>query len=483
MPLGKSPEIAGPAPIDENAFRDLLARPAVAREMFLPFGRARWEGPRYTLGRGERQGVAPTISGVRVQEPDPNHVEMHREKGCQRDLVSVIRSVMELRKTPALGGVVLGSAKDVLVGSQAGESYSKRVLFGLYCPADGRFRSETEAAAECHRQIVAAGKRGEHHLRPEVPPYDAQTGFKGLLEWAELVRWQRRRRPPWWLLLLLLPLLFVPLMCYRVSYEIFNVKIKTDSVVIIIDKSDSMKKCFPRIRQEAERFLKEFKERNQDPYVDVIFFDEKATSVLKGIKKLNQENYDKIMDELYSIKVGNGTNLKSGLELAAKEIGEQPKKTTILVLTDGKQDSPNPSLADLQKDIERDKSEASVIKPLKLTQAELIPIPAYKTEGGPGRPPTDDERKWEKDVNGVAGAFNANAPGGPGGAGPNATPPAMSGKGGSADTAAGGKGNAGPNAKSPGGNGNGGAPPTGGKGNGSNNPAAPKPDGKKRVVD
>lgn len=482
MPADKSPVNMGPPPIDETSFRDLMALPSVAREMFLPFGRARWEGGRYTLGRGERETVKPTISGVRVQEPDPNNVDMHREKGCQRDLVAVIRSVVELRRMPQLAGVALGGPRDVLVGPQAGEPHCKRVLFGLSCPADGRFRSETEAAAECHRQIIAAGRKARYQLREEVPPYDSLTGFKGLLQWAELVRWKRRRRSPWWLLLLLLPLLFLPLMCHHVRLRFLEVEIDTDSLVIIIDKSESMEPCFPQIRKEAERFLKEFKEHRKEAYIDVIFYDTKATSVLGGIEKLDDETYNKIIKQLYSIPAGGGTNLKSGLELANEEIGRHKKKTTLLVLTDGEQRK-HP-LSDLTNDIATKKNESSVMKPLHATGTPAVMkwIPARFMDGKPRRPPDDKEKQWDADMDGVANAFNANVPGakgGSGGGGSGAANPGggnagggagrgggLPGGGGAGGGAGAGSGKGGSGAGSGGGNAGGGGGPSGGGGGG-----------------
>jgi hypothetical protein len=174
------------------------------------------------------------------------------------------------------------------------------VLFGLYCPADGRFRGEPEAAAECHRQIVAAGRKGQHDLRPEVPSYDPQTGFKGLLEWAERVRWNRRRRSPWWLLLLLLPLLFLPLCCYWPPERVYflETEIETDSMILIVDKSKSMTPCFPHIQKEAKRFLTSFRKRNKHAYFDVIFYDAEAKSVLGGIEELDDKKVDFIDNEL-----------------------------------------------------------------------------------------------------------------------------------------------------------------------------------------
>ena len=458
MASKKNIGITSPPPLGDEVFRDLLDRPSVAREMFLPFGRARWMGPRYTLGRGERRSQMPTVSGVRIQEPDPNNVDIHREKGCQRDLITLVRSVVELRKTPQLSNLVLGDYRDGLVSDDAGEAHRKRVLFPLYCASGDLFQNENEAAAECHRQIVAAGKSAQHTLREEVPLYDPQTGFDGLLAWADRVKWKRRRRIPWWLLLLLLlPLLFLPCMCYQPqkSARFFETEIETDSLVIVVDKSNSMKPSFENIQREAKRSLTEFKKNKRNPYVDVIFFDKNAESVLGGIEELNDKNFEKIISRLDALQTGGGTNLRSGLELAGQEIGKHGKPTTILVLSDGE----DRSLAPMKNEIDEHKRQSSVLKPLGGADAVFRHITPRFMEGAPKpRPPTNEEVQWEAELKALSDAYNANSGGKPSGAG-----------GGGAGGGAGpGGGGAGPAA----GGGGGGGGPAAGAGAGGGGPAA-----------
>jgi hypothetical protein len=141
--------------IDASTFRDLLNRPSMARELFLPLDRARWAGAFYTLGRDT--SPKPEISGIRLQEPDPTNQNTFPEKACQNDLTPLIRSALELRRSPPLAAVVL--SREMVVGREAGMTPGKRVQFGLFCPTDGRFKNEEEAAGECHRQIGRAINR------------------------------------------------------------------------------------------------------------------------------------------------------------------------------------------------------------------------------------------------------------------------------------------------------------------------------------
>ena len=46
-------------PIGEAAFGDVLAKTWIARELFLPLGRARWDGERYSLGAAIRKASPP----------------------------------------------------------------------------------------------------------------------------------------------------------------------------------------------------------------------------------------------------------------------------------------------------------------------------------------------------------------------------------------------------------------------------------------
>src|SRR5262249_36870515 len=155
--------------VDAQRFREALGRPAVAREFFLPAERAWWDGGRYTLGRWLAQEPRPVASGVRLQEPRPGVPGPPPERGTQPDLCPLVRSVAELRKAPELAGLVL--SEEALIGTQRGAIPGKRLVFGLGCPADGRFKPDDAAARECHRVITrAVAKAGYQVAHPTEPP-------------------------------------------------------------------------------------------------------------------------------------------------------------------------------------------------------------------------------------------------------------------------------------------------------------------------
>ncbi|MDW8267147.1 MAG: vWA domain-containing protein [Gemmataceae bacterium] len=339
----------GATDIDPGVFQEVLNRPTIAKEFFLPLERAGWEGEVYTLGRG--QPLRPSISGVRLQEPDRNKQDSAREKACQIDLTALVKSIMEMRRTTALAGVVL--SPEVQVGRDASQPGCKRIIFGLACPADGRFKSDEAAVAECHRQILhgitRAGFVVEH---PKM--FDPKTGFKGLLAWTNDVRLRRRLVPlsPWTLLLLallLLPLLFlaaprggtrVTVATVKSPADFFGMAVETSSFLIVVDKSGSMAPYFSAVQAEVKRMLNDMLQSDQGVhYVDLIIYDSEAKSALGRMERLTPEIAGRLAAYLDQLQAGGGTLLEKAVELAAQEVRRHGQKTTLLILTDGEDQS------------------------------------------------------------------------------------------------------------------------------------------------
>jgi len=328
--------------VNLDRFHELMSRPAVARELFLPDDRARWDGENYTLGRGARP--SPTINGLRIQEPDPNQQDDFREKACQEDLARIVRSLMELRKEPSLGGLVLSG--ETLIGHDAGQKGCKRVLFGMACPADGRFRDEASGAAECHRVLVQTFSRAGFRVRPP-DTFNPAEGLQGLARWADTARFERDnsfdRR--WLLALLPLLLLLLPFTCNTKkpgeleqpkaqAEKLFDLPVDTESFLILVDKSGSMKPYFDEIRKEAKRLL-DAKRKGGKCFANVIVYDGRASSALGKIDELTDATAGKLGGYLDVMEAGGGTNLRYAIDMAVKEVADHGKRTTLLVLTDG----------------------------------------------------------------------------------------------------------------------------------------------------
>ncbi len=167
----------------------------------------------------------------------------------------------------------------------------------------------------------------------------------GLLQWANQLRLRRRRKI--WLLALLL-LLLLPFSLRDCSPPKIFVPIETQSFIIIMDKSSSMEPHFSAVQAEARKTLEKMRKSFfAKHYANVIAYHFSATSALGGIKEVNNETGQQLIFFLDNIKAEGGTNLRAGIELAAKEVAAHQKPTTLLIFTDGE----DTSVAEMLQDI------------------------------------------------------------------------------------------------------------------------------------
>jgi len=369
MPAQKS------AAVDENIFRDRMRQPDIVSEFFFPLGHAAWHRGRFSINKDEIAQVSTKISGVRLQAADPRGENPEPERQCRQDVVNLVQSLIRLRETPALSNIVLSDE----IHREVNESGS-RVKFGLYLDPTGRYSNETEAAHECHSHIVRAVQKSalviespktfeqqtgmdgllqwanqlSHIVRAvqksalvidSPKTFEQQTGMDGLLQWANQLRLRRRRKI--WLLALLL-LLLLPFSLRDCSPPKIFVPIETQSFIIIMDKSSSMEPHFSAVQAEARKTLEKMRKSFfAKHYANVIAYHFSATSALGGIKEVNNETGQQLIFFLDNIKAEGGTNLRAGIELAAKEVAAHQKPTTLLIFTDGE----DTSVAEMLQDI------------------------------------------------------------------------------------------------------------------------------------
>jgi hypothetical protein len=326
-------------------FQEVMRRSAVARELFLPTDRARWDGGNYTLGRWARRAQRPVNTGVRLHEPLwPNPGQLP-EKDTQNDLHALVRSVAELRKIPELSGVVLSS--ETLVGTQRGAIPGKRLLFGLRCSASGRFKNERSAAKACYRAMRKAVSRAGYIIEYPTSGFDPGTGLDGLAEWTRSVLLRRRKVDRRWYLLLLLPLLLlIPGVrgCLPEPATFFGIRVETDSLLILFDKSGSMEEYFSVVRDEARKLLEERRRQPGHHFADLIVYDKRSASALEDLQPVTTENINRITAFINGLIPGGKTNLAAGIDLAAAEVCRHGQRATLLIFTDGEED---PSIADM----------------------------------------------------------------------------------------------------------------------------------------
>ena len=347
MPLASTPITP---PIDSERFKCLVQSAELATEFFLPLDRASWQGDRYTLGTGGSGGVGSQIVGVRLQAPDPANQDTSLERNCQEDVFRLVKSIRRLRQTPELAGAVL--SKEFVVSRQSGNGSGKRVRFGLHCPANGRFASDEAASAECHRQISRAIHRAGFVV-DQPKSFDAKTGLAGLEEWAKSLRLQRRLLPvPVWVLLLPLPLLLllIPWNCSpgtQPSTITTSVQppvipqIDTQSFIILLDKSSSMNGSpFRDVKKEVADRLDQLLSSKTEAYLDLITYDATASSLLGKLKLLDGNVKQELMAKVSGLLAdGQDTKLETAIKKAAEQVIEHGKPTTLVVLTDGEDDT------------------------------------------------------------------------------------------------------------------------------------------------
>jgi len=322
-----------------DIFNKRLQQPDIVAAFFFPLSHAAWHDGYYSLNKDDIPNVRTKLSGVRFQAADPSNLEPERQ--CQQDVLNLIQSLNRLRQIPALSNLVL--SPDILTTSQSDSG--TRVKFGLYLNPKGRFSKPTDAARVCHRRIVRAIKKSGFVI--DAPKtFNPKTGMDGLSQWAEKLRLRPRRKLWPWLLLLLLLLPF--LKNCNTPPEIF-VPIETQSFIIIMDKSSSMAPHFQAVRTEAGKTLERMKSSFfSTHYANIIAYHSSAISALGAIKKVNDESGQKLILFLDNLKPDGGTNLRSGIEMAAKEVAAHKKPTTLLIFTDGEDSSIEAMLQDMK---------------------------------------------------------------------------------------------------------------------------------------
>lgn len=315
----------------EQRFRERIGQSDFSDELFFPAGLSAWEDGRYRLKRAERGGARTRISGVRFLPAAAEDKEPERQ--CRRDVVQLVEGVTHLRAVEGYEDVVLG---DTL-------RHGGRTKFGL---ERGR-PDDPGAARACHRRIRRAiGRAG---LAIEHPrEFDPAQGMDGLHAWASELRLRRRRRIPPWLLLLPLLLLLLLLDWGDVTgpaERFFGVPIETSSLIVLVDKSNSMTPHFPVVQAEAKNVLQRMLSSGDKHFANVIAYDQAARSALDGMREVSDATLEALMGFLDGLASGGGTNLRAGLVEAAAQVARHEQPTTLVILTDGQDASIRAMLA------------------------------------------------------------------------------------------------------------------------------------------
>lgn len=277
------------------------------------------------------------MRGVRLHPTDAVPHGPNAADSPQFDLANAVDGLATVRSMPGLERAVLST--NFLQTHEAEHRPGKRVRLGLAIPDNPDYAEDKVAAQASRRNLSKVIKKSGFSIaKPKA--FDTQSGIRGFRDYASAIQLRRRySRWPWLLLLLLLlPLLFHG--CPEAEFA--GIAISTKSFVFVIDHSPSMEPGILIAKNEIHRLLNDLVAK-KSPFskynVDLIAYDKQARSALGHITELAHPVPQELQQFLNDLPIGNGTHLESAIELAAREIREHGKPTSLIIVTDAEDDS------------------------------------------------------------------------------------------------------------------------------------------------
>ena len=391
------------SPFDHAAWRQRMQQADIADELFLPLECGEWHergrGAKFRVPRDMKRRARTRVTGVRFLAADPERKNLEPERAVQTDFHRLVTSLMRIREGDPAGRAFAPSG-ELLRTSRRGDVPRQR--FGL-ARAD-RELDERDVARRTYRHVRRSIGRAGFVVDEPTERFDPGTGLEGLRSWTDRLR-LRKRRPRWpWLLLLLLPLLLWVPRCEPAA-EFFGAPVETDAFVLLIDRSGSMQEHFAALRTEALRVLDQLA-RAGGCSVDVIAYDSDAESCLGGIRPLTDATRAEIETFLNELASGGGTNLKSGMDLAAKHTAALGEPTTLVILTDA-EDSSIAGMIQGREALIAGFDEVDT-RAHALTPEHFVPTDPSAPRA-PAQPKTDSERKLAELAEILGGRFGPTA--------------------------------------------------------------------------
>lgn len=388
---------------DPAAWRQRMQQADIADELFLPLDCGEWrergQAAKFRIARDMRRRARTRVTGVRFLAADPERKNLEPERAVQTDFHRLLTSLIRIRGDGAAGRAFAPSG-DLLRTSRRGDV--PRLRFGL-ARADREF-DDRQIASRTYRHVRRSIGRAGFVVEEPTERFDPGLGLEGLRDWTDRLR-LRKRRPRWpWLLLLLLPLLMLLPRCEPAA-DFFGAPVETDAFVLLVDRSGSMKKHFPALRAEALRVLGALAEAGGCS-VDVIAYDSNAESCLGGIRPLTGKARAKIEAFLDDLASGGGTNLQSGMDLAAQETAAFGEATTLVILTDA-EDGSIPAMIQGKEQLVAGFGEVET-RAHALTPEHFVPAEARQPAAAVA-PRTDAERKLAELAEILGGRFGPTA--------------------------------------------------------------------------
>ncbi|MBK8974996.1 MAG: VWA domain-containing protein [Planctomycetes bacterium] len=305
----------------------------VADELFLPIEHSSWHGGRQRLERQDRARARTRITGVRLLAADLERRNLEPEREVQTDFRRLLQSLIRLREAPGCAALCLSGA----TFRTSPRGTVPRLRFGLCSGAAQGLADGPRAARQAYRTVRRAIRRAGFGVVEPRERFAQETGLEGLVAWTDRLLLRRRRAIAPWLLLLLLPLLALIPRCDAPA-SFFGAPIETRSFLLLVDRSGSMEPHFSALRAEAARVLGLLAAVGGSSG-DVIAYDARAECALGGITPIDPVARQRIDAFLASLQPGGGTNLRAGLEFAARHVSAHGQPTTLIVLTDAEDSS------------------------------------------------------------------------------------------------------------------------------------------------
>lgn len=326
--------------IDVDRFVTAMQKPNFDAELFFPLDRSAWVGDQYQLNESARKKVVKN-SGVRFQDTTSEDESSRSREQVQWDMSHVVSSLIQLRSSPGMESVIV--SRDFVRSRD--KNKVDRIKFGL--ASNEKFVDDSTAAKATHANFVKviqkSGFRVEHPRQ-----FDPATGMNGLVAWAKELSLKKKWRPPWWWFLIpLLLLLLWPRGCDS-EEEFIGIPVETKSLVIIIDQSSSMEPYIQQVRDEAKQLLSRWENTYTSHYINVIAYNNDATSALGDLKVVDQQTADRLNGFLDTLQMSGGTKLESAIDVASAEIARHDQPVTAIVLTDGEDGSIGSMLQQIQ---------------------------------------------------------------------------------------------------------------------------------------
>ncbi|MDZ4849952.1 MAG: VWA domain-containing protein [Pirellulaceae bacterium] len=325
--------------IDVKQFVTAMQKPNFDAELFFPVDKSAWVGEQYKLDDSSRKKVVKN-SGVRFQDTTSDDESSRSREQVQWDMSHVVSSLLQLRTSAGMEHVIV--SRDFVQSRD--KNKVDRIKFGLV--ADDKYADDAVAAKATHANFVKviqkSGFKVEHPKE-----FDPSTGMNGLLAWANVLSLRKKWRPPWWWLLIALLLLLLWLRGCD-SEEFIGIPVETKSLIIIIDQSSSMEPYIQQVRDEAKQLLSRWENTYTSHYINVIAYNDDATSALGDLRVVNQKTADELNNFLDTLQMNGGTKLESAIKVASQEIVRHDQPVTAIVLTDGEDGSIGGMLQSIQ---------------------------------------------------------------------------------------------------------------------------------------